>query len=292
MTALAVSRSNRAPAMPPKRKAFREVIVGGLKTACLSRHELMSLMVRECLAARAQPQGAAKLVFASNGHALSLAATSETFRRHHDAADLIHADGQPVVFASRLTGSPIPERSSTTDFFHDAAVAARDFGLKFFLLGATEEVNAKCAATMEGTYPGLQIAGRRNGYFAPHEEAAVCEAINRSGADVVWVGLGVPFEHEFCIRNQHRLKAGWLVTAGGCFNYVTGHYARAPAWMQRTGLEWLHRLWHEPRRLFWRYAVTNPHALFLLLTQTRALESGPNVAVIGSRGSQFQHDRV
>ena len=137
-------------------------------------------------------------------------------------------------------------------------------------------------------YPGLRIVGRRNGYFSRDQEAAICAEINASGADVVWVGLGVPLEHAFCVRNKHRLTAGWVVTAGGCFNYVTGAYARAPGWMQRLGLEWLHRLWHEPRRLFWRYAITNPHALFLLLTRTAAAKTGPIVADIGSQGSLLQ----
>jgi N-acetylglucosaminyldiphosphoundecaprenol N-acetyl-beta-D-mannosaminyltransferase len=276
----------RAPRVP--RKLYREVIVGGLKTACLSRAQMMALMVKDCLAAREDSRRRPKLVFASNGHVVSLAAFDAEFRRLNEFADMIHADGQPVVLASKLTDAPIPERSATTDFFHDAALAARENGLTFFLLGATEQVNANCAQKMRDMYPGLKIAGRRNGYFSRDEEAAICEEINASGADVVWVGLGVPLEHSFCVRNKHRLRVGWIVTAGGCFNYVTGDYARAPGWMQRLSLEWLHRLWHEPRRLFWRYAITNPHALFLLLTRTAAAKTGPIVAPIGSQGSLSQ----
>lgn len=260
---------------------YGEVMVGGLKTACLSREELMGLMVEQCLEKRLSSETAPKLVFAVNGHTLSLAATNRQFRSFHDFADIIHADGQPVVFASRmLTRSPIPERSATTDFFHDAARAACAHGLKFYLLGATEEVNARCAEEMLSRYPNLQIVGRRNGYFKQSEEKAICDEINRSGADIVWVGLGIPLEQAFCVRNRHRLAAGWIVTAGGCFNYVTGDYRRAPDWMQSLGLEWLHRLWREPRRLFWRYAVTNPHAIFLLLTRTATLpQVGPRSPV-------------
>jgi N-acetylglucosaminyldiphosphoundecaprenol N-acetyl-beta-D-mannosaminyltransferase len=246
---------------------YREVTVGGIRTACVSRAQLTQLMVGDCLAARGRAR-APKLVFASNGHAIAMAARDTNFRRQFDAATLIHADGQPVVFASKATRSPIPERSATTDFIHDASAAARDSGLRFFLLGATEEVNAQCAERLAKDYPGLAIAGRRNGYFSQDEEDAICEAINRSGADVLWVGLGVPLEYEFCIRNKHRLNPGWIVTAGGCFNFVTGEYRRAPAWMQQAGLEWLYRLWREPKRLFWRYAVTNPRALFTILTRT------------------------
>lgn len=279
-----------AAPQPPRamRKPYRETIVGGLKTACLSHVEMASLMIEDCRAARRDPRRLPKLIFASNGHVLSLAAMDEEFRRLHDFADIIHADGQPVVFASKLTGAVIPERTATTDYFHVAARAAREHGLTFFLLGATEEVNSTCAKRMQELYPGLGIAGRRHGYFSRDDEAAICEEINASKADIVWVGLGVPFEHGFSVRNKHRLRAGWLVTSGGCFNYVTGHYARAPEWMQRAGLEWLHRAWREPRRLFWRYAVTNPHALFLLLTRTTAIKTGPIVAEIGSEGSLLQ----
>jgi exopolysaccharide biosynthesis WecB/TagA/CpsF family protein len=246
---------------------YREVTVGGIRTACVSRKQLTQLMVGDCLAARSYERKP-RLIFASNGHAIAMAATDARFRRQFDAATLIHADGQPIVFASKATRSPIPERSATTDFIHDAAAAARDTGLRFYLLGATEQVNADCAARLTEDYQGLTIAGRRNGYFGGEDEAAICDAINASGADVLWVGLGVPLEYEFCIRNKHRLKVGWIVTAGGCFNFVTGEYRRAPGWMQAAGLEWLYRLWREPRRLFWRYAVTNPRALFTLLTRT------------------------
>jgi N-acetylglucosaminyldiphosphoundecaprenol N-acetyl-beta-D-mannosaminyltransferase len=249
---------------------YREVTVGGIRTACVSRAQLAQLMVGDCLAARRYTRKP-RLIFASNGHAIAMAATDAGFRRQFDAATLIHADGQPIVFASRaLTHSPIPERSATTDFIYDAAAAARDSGLRFFLLGATEQVNADCAERLAKDYDGLTIAGRRNGYFKPEDEAAICDAINGSGADVLWVGLGVPLEYEFCIRNKHRLNVGWIVTAGGCFNFVTGEYRRAPGWMQAAGLEWLYRLWREPKRLFWRYAVTNPRALFTILTRTAA----------------------
>jgi len=195
-----------------------------------------------------------------------MAGTSRKFRRTFEAADIIHADGAPVVFASKiLTRAPIPERSATTDFLHDAAKMAQAHGLKFFLLGATEKVNADCAAMLDKSYPGLEIAGRRNGYFAAEDEAAICEEINRSGADVLWVGLGVPLEYEFCERNRDRLKAGWIVTCGGCFNFATGAYRRAPAWMQRVGLEWLFRVAHEPARLAKRYAIDGYWLLAILV---------------------------
>ena len=255
-------------------RAYDRVVVGGLRTACVSRRQLGGLMVGDCLAARGGKR-TPKLVFASNGHAVALAALNADFRRQLEQADMIHADGAPIVFASRLlTRTPVPERSATTDFIFDAADAAEQHGLKFFLLGSTERINARCAERMRKSHPGVEIAGRRNGYFSRDEEARICDEINRSGADVLWVGLGVPLEYEFCLRNKDRLKVGWIVTCGGCFNFAAGDYLRAPQWMQKAGLEWLHRLWREPKRLFWRYLVTNSIAIAMLLLNTASAKPG------------------
>ena len=261
--------------------AYGEVMVGGLKTACLDRADLTRMMLADCFARRAAKESHPKLVFASNGHAIALAAQDENFRAVFEQADIIHADGQAAVFASRLlTATPIPERSATTDFIHDAAKAGAEQGLRFFLLGATEEINEKAARMLRETYPGLKIVGRRHGYFSRLEEDDICDEINLTQPDVIWVGLSVPLEYEFAVRNRARLRAGWLVTCGGCFNFVAGDYVRAPGWMQAAGLEWLHRLVREPNRLWRRYAVTNPLAIFLLLTRTNAL---PPEAVAPSR---------
>lgn len=243
------------------------VTVGGIKTARLSRQGLVQAIASEIRtrADRAPP----KLLFDANGHALAMAIMNRSYLEDMKRADIIHADGEPLVIASRLlTRSPIPERSATTDLFHDVARTAHADGVKFYLLGGSEEVNRECAIKMQQLYPSLEIVGRRDGYFSVGDEATVCDEINASGANVVWVGLGKPKEQAFCVRNRDRLNAAWLVTCGGCFNYVTGAYARAPEWMQKAGLEWVHRLITEPRKLGWRYLTTTPVALFLLFSRT------------------------
>jgi exopolysaccharide biosynthesis WecB/TagA/CpsF family protein len=272
---LALPFEFEAPAAPTPAAAnesYGEIMVGGIATACISRDGLAQTMLLDCLEARGNPFRQPKLVFASNGHAIALAARDEAFRFTFEQADIIHADGQACVFASRLlTRTPIPERSATTDFIHDAARTAAQHGLRFFLLGATEEANAEAAEKLREMYPGLLIVGRHHGYFSEMEEDELCDEINLTQPDVVWVGLSVPREYEFAVRAKTRLRAGWLVTCGGCFNFVTGAYKRAPGWMQTLGLEWLFRLAREPRRLFWRYVVTNPIAIYLLLTRTNNL---------------------
>jgi|KBSMisStaDraftv2_1062788.scaffolds.fasta_scaffold113423_2 N-acetylglucosaminyldiphosphoundecaprenol N-acetyl-beta-D-mannosaminyltransferase len=276
--ALSIPASYRAApkALSAANDCYSEIMLGGLTTACLSRDGLARMMLQDCLMARdsvqSQPNLAhPKLIFASNGHVIAMAARDAAFRALLGQADVIHADGQAMVFVSRLTRAPIPERSATTDFLHDAAKVAAQHGLRFFLLGATEEANAEAARRLVRAYPGLKIVGRRHGYFSRDEENEICDEINLAQPDVIWVGLSAPLEYEFSVRNKSRLRAGWLVTCGGCYNYVTGAYKRAPRWMQACGLEWLFRLAHEPQRLFWRYAVSNPLAILMLLTRTRSV---------------------
>jgi len=250
---------------------YGQVMVGGIDTVCLSRDALARAMLHDCLAARADKQRRLKLIFASNGHVIATAARDDSFRAVFGQADIVHADGQAAVFASRMTATPIPERSATTDFIHDASKVAAEHGLRFFLLGSTDETNAEAARRLRETYPGLQIVGRRHGYFGRNEEQEICDEINLTQPDVIWVGLSAPLEYEFSVRNKARLRAGWLVTCGGCYNFITGAHKRAPRWMQAAGLEWLFRMALEPKRLFWRYAVTNPIAVFLLLTRTSSV---------------------
>lgn len=245
------------------------VVVGGITTACVSRKDMVRLMIGDCFAAR-NGAAPAKLIFDINGQGIAMSRSDADFRETLAAADMIHADGQAVVIASRyLTNSPIPERSATTDFFYDATEAAAKEGLRVYLLGGTEEVSALCVKTIRQQYPDVQIVGRRNGYFDRSEEAAVCEEIESLNVDLLWVGLGKPNEQAFCVRNKSRLRAGWVVTCGGCYNFVVGAYPRAPQWIQDLGFEWLHRLATRPKQLAWRYLTTNPVAIFMLLTQTR-----------------------
>lgn len=246
--------------------------LAGHKITTQSRRQLTDTMAHDCAANRdAGFSAGARLVFDVNGHGLSLASTDANYRAAVMSADILHADGGFLVTLSRLRSSrPISERSATTDLLHDFAVRAEAEGLSFYLLGATEAVNSACVAKLEALYPRLRIVGRRNGYFTEAEEDGIIEQINAVQPDMLWVGLGKPKEQYFAVRNARRLRAGWLVTCGGCFNYVTGAYKRAPDWMQRANLEWLHRMATNPRQLFWRYLVTTPHALWLAATSPRS----------------------
>lgn len=254
----------------PTTDDFEHVVIGGIRTIRITSSDLARVMLRDCLASRETKQ-LPKLVFSSNGHGISLAGKDPEFRGVMRHANIIHADGMSVVFASRLlTRKRLPERVATTDFFHDAAKAGEAHGLRFFLLGGREEVNATAYERAKRLYPGIRWVGRRHGFFEEREEAEVCAKILAAKPDVLWVALGRPKQESFALRNRERLAGvGWIKTGGGLFEFLAGVNRRAPGWMQHAGLEWLWRVMQEPKRLAWRYASTNLHAAWRLAVHSR-----------------------
>lgn len=206
-----------------------------------------------------------------NGQVLSVCSRDRRVRDLFAAADVIHSDGQPLVLFSRLLGPRrLPERVATTDLFPAVAALAAERGTTFYLLGASEAVNREAVARSRAAHPGLAIVGASHGYLTPAAEAEVVAEIARLKPDVLWVSLGVPREQEFCARHRAALTGvGIVKTSGGLFDFLAGARRRAPAALQRTGFEWLFRLALEPRRLFMRYLVTNPHALVVMLRTMR-----------------------
>lgn len=250
--------------------------------ARLDRAVTADLMIAEAMRRRSKSRRLPPAYFTSaNGHVLSLVATNGLISWLFAEADLVSADGQPMVIASRLlTRTPLPERVATTDLFHDVAIRAMGHDLSFYLLGATADENDKAVRNVRARYPDLRIVGARDGYFTRAEEPSVAKEIAKLRPDILWVAMGVPREQEFIIRNRRQLRGvGVAKTSGGLFNFLSGTQSRAPEWMQQGGLEWLHRLVSQPSRLFWRYASTNVHAGYLLLVGTHGLgsfeDSGP-----------------
>jgi exopolysaccharide biosynthesis WecB/TagA/CpsF family protein len=242
--------------------------LGGLNIVTSSRAELVDACIadndkRKRTHAAIRP----RLIFDANGHALSLQASDPHYRASLDAADIVHADGGFLVTVSRwFGGRGIAERSATTDMIHDLAAASIKNGMSFYLLGGEEALNQKCAERLAQLYPGLQMAGRHHGYFADDDIDVVIHDIRKASPDIIWVGLGKPREQQIALALADRVDATWIITCGGCFNFVTGDYVRAPGWMQAANLEWLHRLASDPARLFVRYFKSNPHALWVVMT--------------------------
>lgn len=244
--------------------------IGGLPIAVIDRAKSAQLMVEAAIARRnsAKPP---LIVTSANGQVLSLCARQPAVRNLFLQSDLIHADGMSLVFASRLlSDAPLPERICTTDFFHDVARVGQSRGARMFLLGGTQAVIEEASRRVRALYPELDIVGFASGYMRRRgEEARIVDVINAARPDILWVGLGVPLEQLFVVRNRQRLRGvGVVKTAGGMFDFLSERTRRAPAWMRYGGLEWAYRMYLEPRRLAVRYLTTNPHALYLLFTRT------------------------
>jgi N-acetylglucosaminyldiphosphoundecaprenol N-acetyl-beta-D-mannosaminyltransferase len=188
-------------------------------------------------------------------------------------ADVLVADGQSVVWASRLVRRPLPERVAGIDLFEQLLALADRRGLAVYLLGARPEVLATLVDRIRSSYPHLRIAGARDGYFTPDEAAAVADDIAASQADMLFLGMVSPKKETFLATYGEKLHVPVLHGVGGSFDVLAGITRRAPRSWQRLGFEWAYRLVQEPRRLWRRYLVTN--TAFVVLTLRELVHPTP-----------------
>lgn len=185
-------------------------------------------------------------------------------RRIINECALINADGMPVVWASRLLGKGLSERVAGIDLFESLMARSADKGWRVYLLGAREEVVSEVERLYQNKYPGLVIAGYRNGYWkSDAEEAQIVEQIKAARTDILFVAISSPKKEQFLGRHQAEMKVPFAMGVGGTFDVAAGKVKRAPLWMQKSGLEWFFRFLQEPRRMFRRYFIDDTAFLWL-----------------------------
>ncbi|HEY6331605.1 MAG TPA: WecB/TagA/CpsF family glycosyltransferase [Blastocatellia bacterium] len=184
-----------------------------------------------------------------------------------DSADIVAADGMSIVWASRILGRPLRERVTGIDMLARLLELAESAGLSVFFLGAKQEAIAAAVREYRATYPRLQVAGYRNGYFGERESKAIAEEIKQTGAELLFVGMGSPAQERWIAQYGAESGVRFAMGVGGSFDHVTGAVPRAPLWMQRAGMEWLHRLMREPRRMWRRYLIGNTRFIYLVMMQ-------------------------
>ena len=202
-------------------------------------------------------------------------------------AELVIADGMPLVWLSRLIGTPLPERVTGADMVPLIAERAARDHVKLYFLGGKEEYTRSAAEILTKRYPGLEIVGIDTPFVklddpdSTKQDLEICRKINESGADILLVGFGNPKQEIWAERNRANLKCGIEVGIGGTFNFIAGAVKRAPDWMRQTGTEWIFRIIQEPGRLWKRYGfgllVFNTMALNAFLNRPR--KGGANVTV-------------
>ena len=171
--------------------------------------------------------------------------------------ELVSADGQSVVWASRVLGDPLPTRVAGIDLMQELLALAERRGYRVFVLGARGDVLARAIERIRERHPRLIVAGVRDGYFSDDDAAAVADEVASYRPDIVFVAMPSPRKEYWLGRHGRRLGAPFVMGVGGSVDVLAGHVRRAPVLMQRMGLEWLFRLAQEPRRLLGRYVRTN-----------------------------------
>ncbi len=174
-------------------------------------------------------------------------------------ADLVTPDGAPIAWILRRKGHRGQPRISGPDLMWTCCGVAAKLGTAMMLYGGTSSTIRRLDQRLRAEFPGINIVGAVSPPFrdlSPDEDAAIVDQINRSGARIVWVGLGCPKQEAWMQAHRHLINAV-MVGVGAAFDFHAGVARRAPLWMQRSGLEWLHRLLQDPRRLASRYFVGN-----------------------------------
>lgn len=192
----------------------------------------------------------------ANAAKLVKAQSDTEIRRAFDVATIVSADGQAVVWASRVLRDPVPERVAGIDLMRELMLVAAERGYPIYVLGARPDVLEEAVVRLRREHPSLVIAGYRDGYFAEHERTGVAAAIRGSGAKIVFVAMGSPLRERWLVEQAPSMSA-LTIGVGGAIDVLAGRTRRAPVWMQRVGLEWLFRAFQEPLRLGPRYATTN-----------------------------------
>lgn len=215
-------------------------------------------------------QGRSEYVCFRDVHGVMAAQKDESLRRAHERSGMIAPDGMPLVWISHAWGYEQVGRVCGPDFMLEACKQSVDKGYRHFLYGGAPGVANMLSATLQDKYPGLHIVGSYCPPFrelTPAEDARAIKLITDSNANMVWVGLGSPKQEKWMADHVDRIGGAVLFGVGAAFDFHAGTVDRAPAWMQRSGLEWLYRLLSEPRRLWRRYIVMAPNFIVQILLQ-------------------------
>lgn len=223
-----------------------------------------------CNIVRMAAQGRAATINFANAHCINTLYRDQEYARALASSDRILPDGSGMAIAARMAGVELGENLNGTDLFPEICRFAQQQGQGIFLFGGGHGIADAAAAWAARTYPELNISGTWHGFISATEEDYLIERINRSGASILFVGLGVPLQEKWIARNRHRIDVPVILGVGGLFDYYSGRIPRAPKAIRAVGCEWAWRLAMEPRRLANRYLLGN--AIFLAHAASHALE--------------------
>jgi N-acetylglucosaminyldiphosphoundecaprenol N-acetyl-beta-D-mannosaminyltransferase len=187
-------------------------------------------------------------IYTPNAEIMMDGITNKTLNKVLNTADMLVADGAGVVLASKILGKEVKEKVSGVDLVKNLLTSSSIKPIKFFLFGGSPGIAEKAHANIICDYPSAQVVGTRNGYFTSEDEASIIDEINNSNADVLLVCLGAPKQELWIHQNKNKLKVKACLGVGGTLDILAGNVKLAPNFFRNNGLEWLYRLYKEPRR--------------------------------------------
>lgn len=242
---------------------MQRVNVLGVKISAVNKKTAIDYLMNNINQARA------KYICACNVHTTVTAYENEEYREIQNKSFLTLPDGKPLSVIGFHKGFSEIGRVTGPDFMENIIEITEHTDKKHFFYGSTQESLNALHIYLNKSYPELKIVGLEPSLFrelTEKEKQDLCDRINSSKADFVWIALGAPRQERFCYELSKKTNAVWIAV-GGAFNVLSGLIPRAPQWMQDSGLEWLFRLSKEPQRLFKRYAVTNTKFIYYLLKE-------------------------
>ena len=255
---------------PSKTDAFDSMSLFGIEFACITESQSVQWVCDQAASGRG-----AFVVTANLDH-LRRCCVEPSYRELVDDADLVVADGMPLIWASKVQGPPLlPERVAGSSMTVSLCERAAQLGLSIYLLGGDEGVAERAADVLKGRHRGIQIAG----WYCPpfgfekdeHEMRVIRDGLTSASPDIVLVALGSPKQEKLIREIQSVCPGACWIGVGISLSFITGDVARAPEWVQRMGIEWLHRLIQEPKRLFRRYVIQGiPWGLRLMAHSIKA----------------------
>ncbi|MGH2730477.1 MAG: WecB/TagA/CpsF family glycosyltransferase [Actinomycetota bacterium] len=233
----------------------------GIRFACLDPAGALAE------ADRLYMQDAPAWIAVENVHAVNIANADPGHRAALNRADLVLNDGKGIMLGARILGARFPADLNGNFFSPLMLEHAADRGWPVFFLGAAPGVADRAASYLTAKLPTLNVVGTHDGFIGPGEHAGVADKIRNSGTGLLMVGMGMPLQEQWLDRYLYQTGARLGVTVGAFYDFQAGEVPRAPGWMNRMGLEWVHRLAHEPRRLWRRYLIGNPAFVYRVLAQ-------------------------
>lgn len=192
----------------------------------------------------------------------------ELLRDSITSADIINIDGAGIIYGMKMLGLKPKERVAGIDLMQNLLELAGEKGYSVYFLGAKQDVLDKMVQKVKNKYPNIIFSGSRNGYWkTDDEEKYIVDEISSLNPNLLFVGISSPKKELFIAKNKEKLNCNIIMGVGGSFDVIAGITKRAPEFMQKYGLEWLYRIYQEPRRMWKRYLVTNTKYILLIVKE-------------------------